>query len=357
MGFKRLEAQDIIRSSSTVTSTVWSTNLPYLNGFFRSNTQTEGNSGSYYHNVFQTEPNSGNADIQFSIAYGDKNGRGSADFDPNVSGVSPSKSIYGQYSSLFLDGQDSEFSFGDNKTSKHIYVISLERARYKEKLLPGSLILNLTKGTNNIILTDNSRDVETPLFFGSQRGYYIVQANQNAPIPGKASPSPQFPSGYTRNAGAYGIFFPDTSTIILNGTALDLPPNDGGLDLDTSLIPNSDGDNISKLFDAFKESSNNVVEEDETTSVFRLNSEETLTSNFVYIRVRNSEFNYTENPTFVKRESGELVYDYFINNPQVYPTTIGLYNDSNELLAVAKLSRPIQKDFTKEALLRIKLDY
>jgi len=34
-----------------------------------------------------------------------------------------------------------------------------------------------------------------------------------------------------------------------------------------------------------------------------------------------------------------------------------MYNDENDLLAVAKLSKPIQKDFTKEALVRVKLDF
>ena len=38
-------------------------------------------------------------------------------------------------------------------------------------------------------------------------------------------------------------------------------------------------------------------------------------------------------------------------------TTVGLYNDVNELLAVAKLSKPLNKDFTKEALIRVKLDF
>jgi hypothetical protein len=38
-------------------------------------------------------------------------------------------------------------------------------------------------------------------------------------------------------------------------------------------------------------------------------------------------------------------------------TTVGLYNDNNDLLAVAKLSQPLLKDFTKEALVRIKLDF
>jgi hypothetical protein len=46
-----------------------------------------------------------------------------------------------------------------------------------------------------------------------------------------------------------------------------------------------------------------------------------------------------------------------VNAPQTYITTVGMYNDNNELLAVAKLSRPLLKDFTKEALIRIKLDF
>jgi hypothetical protein len=47
----------------------------------------------------------------------------------------------------------------------------------------------------------------------------------------------------------------------------------------------------------------------------------------------------------------------FINQPQTYITTVGMYNDSNDLLAVAKMSRPLLKDFTKEALVRVKLDF
>ena len=46
-----------------------------------------------------------------------------------------------------------------------------------------------------------------------------------------------------------------------------------------------------------------------------------------------------------------------VNNPQSYITSVGLYNDTNDLLAIAKLSKPLLKDFTKEALIRIKLDY
>ena len=90
---------------------------------------------------------------------------------------------------------------------------------------------------------------------------------------------------------------------------------------------------------------------------FRLNSEETITADYVFVRARNSEFNYSANSSFISGSTGEVIYDNFINAPQVYVTTVGLYNDSNELLAVAKLSKPLLKDFTKESLLRVKLSY
>lgn len=50
-------------------------------------------------------------------------------------------------------------------------------------------------------------------------------------------------------------------------------------------------------------------------------------------------------------------HDYMIDAPQAYVTSVGLYNDNNDLLGIAKLSKPLVKDFTKEALLRIKLDF
>jgi hypothetical protein len=90
---------------------------------------------------------------------------------------------------------------------------------------------------------------------------------------------------------------------------------------------------------------------------FKVNSEETISSNYIFVRPRSSEYNYSENPSFISGSTGEVLYSSFINSPQTYITTVGLYNDTNELLAVAKLSRPLPKDFTKEALIRVKLDF
>jgi len=86
-------------------------------------------------------------------------------------------------------------------------------------------------------------------------------------------------------------------------------------------------------------------------------SEEVITSNYVFVRARNAEFNYSQNPTFIDSTTGGVRFTDFISAPQTFITTVGLYNDNGDLLAVAKLSKPLKKDFTKEALIRIKLDF
>ena len=92
--------------------------------------------------------------------------------------------------------------------------------------------------------------------------------------------------------------------------------------------------------------------------LFRSQGEETVTSDFVFCRAKNAEFNYSINPSFsVSASAGTILYNDFIQNPTTYISSVGMYNDNNELLAVAKLSKPLKKDFTKEALIRVKLDF
>jgi hypothetical protein len=150
---------------------------------------------------------------------------------------------------------------------------------------------------------------------------------------------------------------PDIATILLNAAALnDNTLTGGGINLITNSGSDTFGDNPTKLYDHIS-ASVLITSSMGVDNIFELNSQETITSDYVFVRARNNEYNYTENPSFISGSTGEVIFPYFINNPQTYPTTIGLYNDSNDLLAVAKLSRPIQKDFTKEALVRVKLDF
>lgn len=341
MGFKRLESEDFVVSAQSQTSTCWSNNIPTLDVFFTQSSQINNNSsGKFYLTVYDENPiSSSNAQSQFEIAYGNSMGGGTLDYNNIVPGKSYSSTIYGQYRTLILEDENSSFNFG-GVTGSSIYIISIDRARYKQSLFPGSLSLILSGSNNKIELTDNSNMVQLPNYYGTSRAYQIISGTL-----GKAYNSSSGGQGYTTTKGSYGLFLPDISTLILNGDALDLNNNEG-INLQTSTLVNSNGNNPIKLFEALK-----------LGEKFSLNSEETITSNYIFIRTRNSEFNYSENPSYISGSTGQLYYNYFINNPQTYITTIGLYNDNNDLLAVAKLSKPLNKDFTKEALIRTRIDF
>ena len=89
---------------------------------------------------------------------------------------------------------------------------------------------------------------------------------------------------------------------------------------------------------------------------------EFVPSTTYFIRVKNQQYNYSNNPTFVSdgtdgQVRGTIIYPELIDNPSTYVTTVGLYNDNNELMAVGKLSAPWRKTFDDEMLIKCKIDF
>ena len=337
MAFKRFDSEDFLVSSDSITSTLWSTGNPTLTSFSSSSIQIAGSSGNYYLSTYQTSSTDPSAEVQFDIVYADSLGSGSTWFNAIVPENSPTKTMYGQYRSLILEDETANFIFGTGNnvlTGDNFWVLSIERARYKQSLFPGSLNLQLSGSGGIINLTDNSLDNPVNVFIGSSRVYQLISGSNG-------TAGTLLNSGYVPNSGSYGLVFPDLGTIILNPYAISQSIN-----VSPNRSNNSDGLNNQALFDSIN-----------LGASFALNSQETITSDYVFVRARNSEFNYSENPSFISGSTGEVIYSNFINQPQVYITTIGMYNDSNDLLAVAKMSRPLLKDFTKEALVRVKLDF
>jgi hypothetical protein len=337
MAFKRFDPEDFVVSSDSITSTLFSNGSPTLTSFFTSSTQVASSAGNYYLSIYNTS--SSDQEVQFDIVYCDSQGSGSTLFNSIVPGASPTKTMYGQYRALILEDENANFIFGKGNnivTGSYFWVLSMERARYKQSLFPGSLNLQISGSNNAIInLTDDSLDNPVNTFIGSTRVYQLISGS-NGTAGSLAN------SGYVANSGSYGLVFPDLGTIILNPFALSQ-----SLNLFPTRSSNADtGVNNARLYAAINRGKS-----------FTLNSEETITSDYVFVRARNSEFNYSENPSFISGSTGEVIYSNFINAPQTYITTVGMYNDSNDLLAVAKLSRPLLKDFTKEALVRVKLDF
>lgn len=345
MAFKRLDPEDFLLSADSITSTVWTGYTPTLTQFYISTAQQLSTAGTYYLSVYQTASSLSNAEVQFDIAYGDKLGSGSVYYDPAVPFVSPTRTIYGQYRNLVLGDENADFVFG-NITASNFYVINIERNRYKESLFPGSTTLKLTNGTNTISLTDDSKITTTNVFTDAGRLYNLVSGSAGTVYTGLNSKG--WSGGASAASGSYGWFLPDIGVLMLNPLALGAAVIDGGINTQANRSTNSNGLNNNVLF---------LLMSGSNAASFTLNSQETITSDYIYVRARNAEFNYSENPSFISGSTGAVLYNSFINNPQTFITTVGLYNDANELLAVAKLSKPFKKDFTKEMLLRVKLDF
>jgi hypothetical protein len=335
MSFSRYNPEDSVISSETVVRGLWSGDS---NTFQPSLTNTSSYE-EYFLNVYDGSPSVSSSTVQYSIQYGNISGSGSLPINSVVSSSTPSRIIYGEYRNLVYGTETVDFSFNSDVTSsKDIFVINIARSRYKESLLPGSFSLPLSfpsaSVTNSIRLIDDSLTTNLTRFIGENKVFYLIQ------------------SGSTNTTTSYGMLFPDLNIAILNATSGSLGSITPYISpITSSFVANN---NHLKLHTSIVSGSNNVVSG--STSGFNLQSQETVSSRYFFTRVKNSEFNYTTNPSIIDT-NGNLLYTTLINNPQSYVTTVGMYNDNNELLAVAKLSKPLIKDFTKEALIRIKLDY
>lgn len=333
MSFKRFDQEDIVVSADSITTPAWSGNKTSLTEFYTASNAISTDAGNYFINVYNENAASSSAAIQFSVAYGNRVGSGSLLYDSSIAHKSYSSTVYGQFRTLVNGDENTDFTFISSSatlTPNSVYFISVERARFKEKILPGSLTLKLKNSSSEISLTDNSLSASVDTFVDAGRVYSIK--------PGAAG-------SITNSNVEYGKLFPDVGIIVLNG---DLLAADGFIGaLNTGSNSNTSPNNLQVFYNALEAS---------TSPTFTLRSEETLTSNYVFVRARNSEFNYSTNPSNITG-SGELLHNIMIDSPQAYITSVGLYNDNNDLLGVAKLSTPLLKDFTKEALIRIKLDY
>ena len=342
MSFTRIDPTEFVVSADSVTAPAWSNNLTTLTTFF---TAAATATGSYYVDVYDGATTSPSASVQFSVAYGHSLGSGSLPLNPLVIGKSPSRITFGQYRNLIYGDAESAVNFGGlNTNSPDLIAIQVDRNKYKESLFPGTFNLTLTNSGVTVKLTDNSNDITTVNYLDGGRVFDIISGSNvtavNSPTLTGAT------KGYTVS-GSYGLFLPDIGLILLNPRALSLTSGTGGI-----------GTSFSATNTVAASSANNhlIYSIINSGASFKLNSQETVSSDYIFVRIRNGDYNYTTNPSFITG-SGELIYSNFINSPQTYPTSVGMYNDNNELLAVAKLSKPLVKDFTKEALIRVKLDW
>lgn len=341
---------DIVTTENElVTGGIWSDNIASLSTYFSSSSETL-TQRRYYLDVYQKNPSSDGSAVQFSVAYGHALGSGS-DSQGQLND-SPSKAIYSQYRSLLLSPADTRFTTPSGSTDS-IYVINFKRARLKERLDPGNFELPLTSITtravnatgsitigNTVITLIDDSSLKTATVGESGRVYNIVSGSINNGVYNASSPI------------YYGLAYPDHGILVLDGNKLDQ-----SISFKTQISSSVECNNHFALYASISGSGTKLQPDNDPYGFLARNSEK-ITSKHFFIRVKNGQYNYSNNPTFITGSVGQIYEPSFRNgDPKTYITTIGLYNSNQELLAIAKLSKPLLKSFNREALIRVKLDF
>ena len=346
-------SEDTITTQITVTNGFFDGGVGTLEGSNLSTSSLSSTQKSYYYNLQY------NSKDHFSITYGHRGGSGSAEQSTTVEGTT--QAIYKQFFNFvepdadnirdgagwsIVDGTD-----GTNAvTQEDVYILTAERLQMKDRLNPGTWTISLSgsnsSGVGDLInLTDDSKTVDaTSVPFGPR--YNIVSGSAG---------SVQTPAT-TKN---YGFFYPDAGVMVFSANALSasLPgaptlvqSGSGhvgftatGLTADTRVADAVD--NANKLTLALQKGS------------VTLRSEEQQYIYDYFCRAKSNEFNLSQNLSFWSGSTYEIRHDDMVTNPQTFISEFGFYDNQNSLVAVGRLSSPINKNFSSEAIVKVRLTY
>ena len=130
MSFKVFNPGDIVEGSVTrnLTSNLWSGNVNDLTVAYTSSTQTGSDSGLYQWFIYDGDPSLSTSTVQYSVAFGDRNGGGSVKYTNASDGKTPSKAVYSQFAQLLLNPAEAE------SVSSQLpgFICCLKRLRFTE---------------------------------------------------------------------------------------------------------------------------------------------------------------------------------------------------------------------------------
>tara|TARA_R100001015_G_C4621412_1_gene178597 strand:+ start:85 stop:1308 length:1224 start_codon:yes stop_codon:yes gene_type:complete len=363
--YKRFGGQDIVDSgdTDTVTSALFSNQDGVLtSGEYHLSTVQSASSGEYYLDVYrETALSNPDREVQFSLGYGHFKGSGSQVPQYATEGFTPTRAIHSQYANLLLSPGDEQFtltnrsgSLPNNLTMFHF--INVQRSRLKERLDPGNWELHLGGWGGH-----HSGAPQTPYASQLIPSNSVIKLIDDSTVSdgtvAEAGTVYKIVSGTIANGPAqtsgtpveYGLFYPDNGVFILDSEGIDgaigIYINSASHAYCATPVTVSNA-NTTAFFHSVSGS-----------SYFAARNKETVHATHYFVRVRNQDYNFSNNPSFTSGSQGTFTHPSFFKDPKVYITTVGLYNDNNELLAVAKMSKPLLKSYNREALIRVKLEY
>jgi hypothetical protein len=326
-----------IDSDIASTRTLIHESIP-LTGSIVSGTYSEANIKTYTHGMFQSVydypylSSSANHIFDISCGYSPESSLSGA---TGASQESKKINIYNQFRQI-LAGYSTDGTLADitdNGTSTgnnmpELFILPFSRLLVKDEIKKGSFVITL--GTSTTYATPFA----TTASYGDYGATTTYKANSPA---GEFAPLYSSPSSTT----PVGHVFYQAGVVLISGSVFG--NNFSGSSTVTQTLVSS---SINEVANQFRRRIQNV----------QFNNTTELNSTIYFCRANNKEFNYSSNPTYVTG-SQIVVKNVSTDNPVAYVTTVGLYDSTNNLVAVAKLSEPLRKDPSTELTLRVRLDY
>jgi hypothetical protein len=330
----------------------------------------------YYLDVFPDSTTHANNDPYFSIAYGNYYGElGSGSFNLDTASIKAfaAKAVYTQYQNMLIGSTDlsGKFQFKSGSSSNpqgiaadDIFVMNVSSYKMKDKIDEGLYEITLTGSNGSITLRDDS-----PFLSQASSVYNLISGSIND----ATTTLPPYQG--------IGLLYPNDGVIVFNAQVIDqlvglsalsgtlgpaAPAGAGSRCIAGYTTQSIQGIAISGQSALIPSTVNHKVffwAIQNANNTLKIRKTEYVPARHYFVRVKNRDFNYSNNPTYVYdgtdgiHARGTIYNQDFITNPTTYVTTVGLYNDNNELVAVAKLSRPAVKTFDSELLIKVRLDF
>ena len=354
---------DIVTANkTTVTSGLFSNGAATITSHF---TASSGATSASYMEIYNANPDDDTtAQVQFAVGYAHINGSGSiGNSTKTTSGNRETAALYRQFRNVLLAPGEEKFKFTSSPSSSghdDFFFIVFNRAQMREKADPGNWEFHFSSSAASaanvgapLKLIDNSGATTNPDVNISGRVFDVVsgsiQSGTAVTFTSSSTHDTTYTNGIRTETGAPGLFYPDLGIILLNPDFIS-----GSVGVNAAKAANTFGDNARKIANAVSKSRYSAARR-----------EEEITSRSYFTRARNDRYNFSSNPTYKtgsKLENGETIRGQFAvpsfkGDPRAYITQVGLYDGELDLIAVAKLSQPILKSFSREAVVKVKLDY
>ena len=346
MSFKNLNpTEDTITTQITVTNGFHDGGVGTLAGSNFTTASLSAAQKSYYYNVQY------NSKDHFGVSYGHIGGSGSAEQSTTTEGTTQAiyKQFYNYTEPTATDLRDGVGFNINSANQSDCYFIVAERLQMKDRLNPGTWTITLSGSTtagvaDSLTLTDDSKTVDaiTP---GSPFGEVYSIVSGSAGVKGGGG-------------STYGKFYPDAGLFVLsaNSVSSSLPGDDGFIQSGSSHVGGGTGLAPDTRVNTAADNAWKIARAMELGSV-TLRSEEKQYIYDYFCRAKASEFNLSQNITFWSGSDYTIRHSDMVTNPQTYISEVGLYDNQSNLIAVGRLSSALNKNFSSEAIVKVRLTY